>query len=236
MTTPSQSILGQLTRQPENLQIIKDFLDPYNQETNVYNPKVPVADTYLFCGSDWAVEKAATAVAQDYLGNNIKDTEGNDVTIGEVTSYAKALQSPGTSAWWAGDHTAPNNVYGYYFDTQGGAYCTPPEHMGLTSFLEELVPVAGGGQPSKRNRKVTTVIICGNAFNDPDHKESYQAANTAITEGSSLADAVPRSATLLHEAFHVIFGDGPSGFLGVETDVDPEESCRLLLTNQSSEL
>lgn len=176
------------------------------------------------------MQRAATAVAQDYLGQDIVDSNGNDVPINAIPSYAAQLATPGNLAYWAGMWTS---IYGYFFDTQGGSYCSrAATNLGQTSELSRLTQPSGGGAPVLST--VKTVILCENAFTDPAHPATYLAANTQIQPGSLLSAAVPQSATLLHEAFHAIFGDDAvGGFLAKQipealpnVQFRPEETCR----------
>lgn len=80
-----------------------------------------------------------------------------------------------------------------------------------------------GGSPSPGGVKKTVVIICPEAFENDIRPETYGSAADNIEEGTaSLGDVVPRSATLLHEGFHVVFGvGGPWGMLE-----GPQETCK----------
>ncbi|KAK0728460.1 hypothetical protein B0T26DRAFT_698026 [Lasiosphaeria miniovina] len=48
-----------------------------------------------------------------------------------------------------------------------------------------------------------------------------------ITQGMGLEKVVPRSSTLLHEAFHALFGTGPTGFL------EGDEVCQVFLVKRA---
>ncbi|KAI1358578.1 hypothetical protein F5Y08DRAFT_350636 [Xylaria arbuscula] len=160
---------------------------------------IPQDKTLLFCNSDFLVQKDANKdEARDYQGKIIKKDD-KDVLINQIAAYADVLG--GNIPWWSGQYT---DVNGYYFTSpkSGGKYCAS-EALGLTATLMELtndgVTIPG--------QQVQTIVICPYAFNTPLPR-SYSDAVAMIDVGSSLATVVPRSATLLHEAFHVVFGTG----------------------------
>ncbi|KAI1474618.1 hypothetical protein F4774DRAFT_429661 [Daldinia eschscholtzii] len=172
---------------------------------------------FLFCGSDFLEAKKKDTVARDWKDNEIKDDKGKAVTIADVTAYANALKAdPNNKAWWSGDHTP---VKGYYFSTTGGKYCGPAtKNLGLTAAIQEL-EADPSGQPTLR-KPVEIVVLCEESFTNTKQPDSYRIGDAKIKAGTNLADVVPKSATLLHEAFHVLFGvdDGnnptnPIGFL-----------------------
>jgi hypothetical protein len=161
---------------------------------------------YLFCDSDFVVEQAEDTPARDWQANVIHDAEGNEATIANV--YAEALASG--KAWWSGDYTPVN---GYYFSSVGGEYCE--NHVGLAFTADIKINV--NGNPDK----ITSVVLCGSSLT-ADKPASYKAGDAMIVEGKNLADVVPRSATLFHEAFHVVFG---GEFL------DKDEDCKWPIYN-----
>lgn len=60
--------------------------------------------------------------------------------------------------------------------------------------------------------QVAAIILCPSAFDGvpgrkPAVPNSYLEANKLLKEGSNLADAVPKSASLIHELFHALRGD-----------------------------
>ncbi|KAK3689191.1 hypothetical protein B0T22DRAFT_513370 [Podospora appendiculata] len=139
------------------------------------------ATTHLFCNSDFLVQKnAATDEALDYKGHGIV-VNGDLITISQVAAYANELKD-GNVPWWSGDNT---NINGYYFTlpSSGGNYCKS-SNLDLTATLSALRQDKSGEEP-----------------------RAYDRASAAITAGTSLEKAVPKSTTLLHEAFHVGFWD-----------------------------
>ncbi|KAI0837650.1 hypothetical protein F5Y06DRAFT_270974 [Hypoxylon sp. FL0890] len=180
-------------------------------------PKYPLnGNRYLFCGSDFLVHQTEDTPALDWEANEILDDEGNPVSIVDVPNYAKALgDDPDNEAWWSGDLTLVN---GYYFTATGGEYCDS-DNLGLTAKIDELEADVTG-QPTKR-KPIEFVILCDHSFTNTERPDSYKVGNAAIVAGTNLATVVPKSATFLHEAFHLIFGveaesddpNNPGGFL-----------------------
>ncbi|OBT97835.1 hypothetical protein VE01_04980 [Pseudogymnoascus verrucosus] len=186
-------IIGQFQR-------AKDFFD-FRQIGGV--PMYPLnGNRYLFCDSNFLIHQAEDTPAQDWNAQDIIDANGNIVTIGDVPGYAEALAENKTSeAWWSGDLTPVN---GYYFSPTGGDYCDGAG-LGLTAEITEL------NQPT-RPTGIESIILCGSSFTN-GKPNNYRDGDALIQAGTNLADVVPKSATLLHEALHVLNGAGPTGFL-----------------------
>ncbi|KAJ4303201.1 hypothetical protein N0V90_002094 [Kalmusia sp. IMI 367209] len=164
---------------------------------------IPPASTFLFCDSTFLVQKnAATDQAQDYQGRGIT-VNNNPITIGGVTVYANNLRG-GNIPWWSGNRSPIN---GYYFagPNSGGNYCNDPGHYGLTSTLNALRGNPSGGQPVT-HAQYQSVILCPSAFDNTVQVNSWNAGNAATQVGTSLQAVTPKSTTLMHEAFHVVFG------------------------------
>ncbi|KFY91794.1 hypothetical protein V500_04460 [Pseudogymnoascus sp. VKM F-4518 (FW-2643)] len=187
------NIIGQFQR-------LKDFFD-FRLINGV--PMYPLnGNRYLFCDSNFLIHQAEDTPAQDWNAQDILDSNGNIVTIADVPGYAEALAENITSeAWWSGDLTAVN---GYYFSPTGGDYCDGGG-LGLTAEITEL------NQPTRPNG-IESVIICGSSFTN-GQPDSYRDGDALIVTGTNLAKVVPKSATLLHEALHVLNGAGDTGFL-----------------------
>ncbi|KAK3317420.1 hypothetical protein B0T19DRAFT_291561 [Cercophora scortea] len=181
---------------------------------------IKAADTFLFCDSDFLVLKdPAVDKALDYQGNGII-VNGNPITISQVPEYANDLKG-GDVPWWSGDRTSVN---GYYFTTpdSGGRFCNS-KNLGLTATLSSLKQGASGAQPV--GTLVQDVVMCPYAFTRrvPD---SYAKASAAIKAGTSLQAAVPKSATLLHEGFHVVHG---TDFLQGDSEICKQPSSNKAL-------
>ncbi|KAI0181024.1 hypothetical protein GGR52DRAFT_577682 [Hypoxylon sp. FL1284] len=198
-----------------NLKSVHDFfgLELIGDGQSAGQPIYPLNnDRFLFCGSDFLERETPGATAKDFEGKDIQDDEGNAVTIADVPGYTKALSDDaGSSPWWAGDP-----INGYYFSSTGGDYCSD-KNLGLTSSIEQL---KGENGRVTTHKHLDSVYLCGYSFTDPERPESYRAGDGQIQQNTRLAHVVPRSATLLHEAFHLLFGadDGkdpqnPKGFL-----------------------
>lgn len=133
--------------------------------------------------------------------------------MNDVPGYASEIEE-GNIAWWSGDHSP---VKGYWFApaNSGANHCSDGNReLGFTGVLKALKQeVPGEGKPTEH--QVQMIIICPYAFT---HKapETFQAAEAKLEEGVGIHQAVPRSATFLHEAFHVLHG---SNFLQGEDEI-----------------
>ncbi|KAK0755767.1 hypothetical protein N5P37_011641 [Trichoderma harzianum] len=196
------------------LQTTLAAIDKYETE-----PKVRAAFTTFFGVKEAA--KATTGVtnirkqtqddtAKDYQGNGIIDKNGNLVPIESIPGYKTAIGTKaGNKIWWSGQY-APFN--GYYFSPTGADYCSNPKSLGLTSFIQELEVNTKTGT-LKGRRQVEDIIICPSSFTT-SAPDSFTAGDALISAGTGLDTVLPKSATLLHESFHNLFGTtGQYGFL-----------------------
>ncbi|PNP55969.1 hypothetical protein THARTR1_03906 [Trichoderma harzianum] len=167
---------------------------------------------YIFCDSTWLIEQTQDDTAKDYHGNGIIDKNGNLVPIESIPNYKTSIGTKaGNKIWWSGQY-APFN--GYYFSPTGRDYCSDPESLGLTSFIQELEVNTKTGA-LKGHRNVENIIICPQCFTSPN-PDSFAAGNALISAGTGLDVVLPKSATLLHESFHNLFGTtGQYGFIQV---------------------
>jgi hypothetical protein len=206
-------MLTGLTSWLEILQYLLNFFSGAVDANNV--PLYSATDRYLFCASTFLVEQAPDAPALDFDAKNIKDDDGDIVTIADVPQYKKALNAKGgNKIWWAGTYSPIN---GYYVSPTGGDFCDTLfgtnmdiKSLGLTSFI---VPLKANAKPSA---PVENIVLCPEGFTD-GKPISYTAGNALITAGKNLGDLLPQSVSLLHEAFHTLFGvSGTYGMIQVD--------------------
>ncbi|TLD30349.1 hypothetical protein PspLS_01910 [Pyricularia sp. CBS 133598] len=191
-----------------NIEYIWSFLSNEKKEDGapVYNKN----DYPLFCNSDFLVRQNVDSTALDHTGKEIKDDDGKLVAIKDVSVYENMLsQDPKALPWWSRD------LNGYYFDQDGGEFCRQMTNFGATAAIQ----LAGGDTPAGSDppSEIATVILCPVSFDNRDKQNSYREANIRLAARVSLEDAIPKSATLLHEAFHAI--------RGVEILAGSEEKC-----------
>lgn len=140
------------------------------------------------------------------------DQNGNTIRIMDIPEYAAQLaEDPDNKPWWTGELTDLN---GYYFTDFGGNYCYTDD-LGVTARIQPFKQ--GDNGQAESAGEVASVIVCPYSFEGSPRPDSYRDANNLLAAGTNLADAIPKSATLLHEAFHAIHG---IEFLGGE-----EEEC-----------
>ncbi|VBB82073.1 Putative protein of unknown function [Podospora comata] len=182
-----------------NLAHVYEFLNHHQEDGNFFYDSTY---NHLHCDSTFLVPRAPNSPAFDLNGQVIVDQNGNQVTIENIPSYHAALDKDArASPWWAGDFT---NLNGYYFDEQGGNFCQG-DHLGATAHIKPLLTDgATGTDPSRQH---ASVIICPHAFVGSTQPDNYRDANNLIAQGTNFALVVPKSATLLHEVFHVVGGD-----------------------------
>ncbi|KAK8122175.1 hypothetical protein PG984_010845 [Apiospora sp. TS-2023a] len=137
----------------------------------------------------------------DYQGKDILDQNGNPIRIMDIPKYDERLAGdPDNKPWWSGELTALNS---YYFTEHGGNYCHTDE-LGLTAKMEPFR--AGANGQAEAVGEIAGVILCPYSFEGSSKPDSYKEASNRLVVGQNLADAIPKSATLLHEAFHALFG------------------------------
>ncbi|KAF6823627.1 hypothetical protein CMUS01_10598 [Colletotrichum musicola] len=165
---------------------------------------------WLFCDSTFLSLHDPTDPASDYEGNEIKDENDDSRTIRimDVPTYQKHLaEDSDNKPWYSGELTKLN---GYYFTEYGGNYCYDDD-LGITAAIYPLTKGANGAAEGGEDEGVpvtASIVVCPHSFDGSPRPNSYREANALIRDGTNLADAVPKSATLLHEAFHAIHGDG----------------------------
>ena len=156
---------------------------------------------WLFCHSNFLVRHQKADPALDFQARVMLDQNGNQVSIMDVQTYRDHLNKDSSAMpWWAGDLTPLN---GYYFTDSGGDFCAGT-NLGLTATLETLTRAADG--KAERGQRIWSVVLCPYAFDQSPQPNSYKDANNLLAEGTNLAAAVPKSATLLHELFHLLNG------------------------------
>ncbi|KZL84644.1 hypothetical protein CI238_12874, partial [Colletotrichum incanum] len=177
---------------------VKNFLE--NIERNgapVYNN----ANFWLHCDSTFLSLHQPTDPALDFQANEMEGEDGNTITIEDVPKYQELLRKDAKNRpWWAGEITSQN---GYYFTEYGGNYCYDDD-LGVTAAMQLLERNAAGqaeAQPEK-----AAVILCPFSFDGSPQPNSWREANNLLAPGVSLHLAVPKSATLVHEAFHALHG------------------------------
>jgi len=215
-------------RVADTLQYLVNFLNRNPVEGG--DPGRPMYDRsqyWLFCDSTFLALYPWTAPALDYEANEIRDRDGNNVPIEAIPGYSEKIgEDPDNEAWWSGDLTSLN---GYFFDVLGGEFCAHRERneqgvlldppLGVTASIEPLRRGPDGtavpGDPSQ----IAGVIVCPYAFEDPKRPDSYREANQLLAQGTNLARAVPKSATLVHELLHVFMGDSFAAGLAEQYDI-----------------
>ncbi|KAK8064882.1 hypothetical protein PG994_007520 [Apiospora phragmitis] len=128
--------------------------------------------------------------------------------------------------WWTGTLTHLN---GYYFTEYGGKYCYEDD-LGITE--ETQLFRKGANSQAVNVPVVKSIIICPYSFGKSPKPKSYKEANALLIHGRNLADAIPKSATLVHEAFHTLHGgylldgyqetSGCSNFGAADSQRNPE--------------
>lgn len=160
----------------------------------------------LFCGTDWLklVDHGVDATARDFMGNEIwinnkpqtiQDVYNEDILLNQVP-------------YWSEDLTS------YEFSVEEDFCAENPTSLAATSGLQIFRPAT----PDERELNYG-VSICPSAFNNADAIDTLPpvpAGGNAVVlvgadgkpfaKGTSLSTTIPKSATLLHEAMHVLFG------------------------------
>lgn len=159
-------------------------------------------DFHLHCHSTFLSLHQPTDPALDFQANEMQDQDGNTILVQDVPVYQEELaKDPDNRVFWSGELTKQN---GYYFTESGANMCDDSDHLGGTADLQILEPGANG-QAQRGDTKIN-VILCPSSFDNTEKAASYREANNGLTDGVDLAEAVPRSATLLHEIFHALNG------------------------------
>ncbi|KAK3292139.1 uncharacterized protein B0H64DRAFT_445099 [Chaetomium fimeti] len=81
-------------------------------------------------------------------------------------------------------------------------------HLHWVDVQVAIIPFIRGadGQAEQDGIGIAAVILCPYSFEGSPRPDSYHDANNLLALRTNLADAVPKSTTLPHEAFHAIFG------------------------------
>lgn len=159
----------------------------------------PKDRNWLFCDSTFLSLEENTAPALDKNGNQIRDTKGNSMKVQDIPKYVKEFKkNPTFKAWWSGGYT---DIKGYFFDADGANFCSLPNNRGVTAAVR---PLSATGKVMIK-AEIAGIIICPSSFDGNVEPNSYRDANNKLAPGASFATAIPKSTTLLHEAFHAIF-------------------------------
>ncbi|KAJ0383025.1 hypothetical protein COL922a_011348 [Colletotrichum nupharicola] len=135
-----------------------------------------------------------------YEGKEIKKDD-KTITIQELDAYEKAIdKEPNTKPWWSGANTDQN---GYYFSEDGRNYCQG-DNLGTTASIK-LLKTEGGQAVTKP--EIASIILCPYAFDNTRNPDNYRDANAKLKKDVRLEDVLPKSTTLVHEAFHAVHGD-----------------------------
>lgn len=188
------------------LGFLRDLFDNiYDHQNNT--PLYDKNEYWLHCHSRFLVEEHPADTARDFNGKDIVDKNKNPVPIKDLPKYKTELRKfPEMKPWWP---DAVPDLNGYYFDDEGGDFCDDPEHMGATAKIQRMRQLPRGSAAPVTNDRRASMIICPQAFDNTVAPDSYIAANRKIKANTrvSLHEVVPKSATLLHESMHAIFGE-----------------------------
>ncbi|KAL3425262.1 hypothetical protein PVAG01_02053 [Phlyctema vagabunda] len=217
---PSAAQQAKIQQVREYIQQVGNFLN----EVQTNGASMYGRDGYwLFCDSTFLSLRAPTSTASDAQGRDILDQNQNPVRIMDIAKYRDQIAAdPGNQPWWSDD------VNGYYFTDTGANYCSG-DNLGLTAAIQPLISVNGQVQ---NGPEIASVIICPYSFDRSPRPASYRDANTQLVSGTNLADAVPRSSTLLHELFHAIWGDT---FLSAGAEIYDIAACMNLVRSNENQ-
>ncbi|KAL2150897.1 hypothetical protein VTH82DRAFT_5995 [Thermothelomyces myriococcoides] len=215
------------TEVKNNIGWVRDFFR--NEKDNHGAPIYSKDKFWLFCDSTFLSLHEPTDPASDYEGKEMLDQDDNPIRIVDVPEYQNHLaEDANNRPWWSGELT---NLNAYYFTEYGGNYCYEDE-LGITAATLPLIRGDNGQAVVPENGQVASVILCPYNFDvDNPKPSSYLAANQLLESGRNLADAIPRSATLLHEAFHGLRGDA---FLAGDAEKYDIATCLNLATSDPS--
>ena len=161
-------------------------------------------DFLLLCDSTFLAEHLRTDPAWDLGGQVIHNDKNEVVAIQDVEAYKEPLSDQGNRVWWP-DQVAGLN--GYFFDPDGGGFCAGgPQRWGLTAHIQKVERDGSGEYIEPKGVQLASVVICPASFNRSDAPDNYRDASNALEVGRSIHEVVPKSATLLHEVFHAVFG------------------------------
>ncbi|KAK3393388.1 hypothetical protein B0H63DRAFT_443635 [Podospora didyma] len=190
--------INKITR---NLDYVKDFFD--QRKTNDGKPLYDRAGYWLFCHSDFLALKQPTDNARDYLGKEMLKTDDKPILIKNVEGYEKPLEvDPEARPWWTKKFT---DLDGYYFTEHGGDYCNLNNNLGVTAAIKPYKKDSNGD--AKAMGEIASEILCPPSFDTSPKPDSYRDANNLLQPETNLADAIPKSTTLLHETFHALHGN-----------------------------
>ncbi|KFA54668.1 hypothetical protein S40293_10607 [Stachybotrys chartarum IBT 40293] len=209
---------------------VRDWILNGGPVDNGRNNRMP----YLTCHHDWEEVQLMTDTARDMDGDSIRDENGLTMRIRDIDVYTEVqrrlAQGRGVSVseifpYWS-------RLFNFYnFDIAYGAnpgdgYCTPRRHLGRTQL---------GDYP--------VVTLCPQAFRASSRTDSswtYRPLHAvgvttmpldSLTENNRpdpsahrLTRIEPEAATLFHELFHLVLGNG----IGETAPPDfPDEEYRL---------
>ncbi|KAF9873208.1 hypothetical protein CkaCkLH20_09371 [Colletotrichum karsti] len=206
----------------ENIIRVRDFLND--------NPDYNRDDYLFFCDSTFFTLHERTDPALDFQGNEIRDQNGDPVPIDSVPEYRTALnEDPDNKAWWSGDLL--ENMKGYFFTEYGANYCYDDD-LGVTADIQPYIQGANGQAVTGDSK--TSLIMCPHSFDRTDMPNTYRDANNLITDSppTNLADAIPKSATFLHEMFHTLYG---GYFLAGDDETYDIAACQNLARSNPNE-
>ncbi|KAF7949076.1 hypothetical protein EAE96_008248 [Botrytis aclada] len=192
---------------PSSENTLKEITNEFSQLQSYFGTPPGGAKAGLFCGSDWLkpVEGGLDAVARDIMGNQIWIGD-KPRTINDV--YHEYID-PNDVPFWSEDPK------GYEF-TAAGEFCSEnPTTKAATSGLKAVSP---GGDDDLDN--LFGVTLCPLSFDATDALDTLPPVpvddNAAalvgvdgkeFKVGTSLSDALPKSATLFHETLHFLYAD-----------------------------
>lgn len=178
---------------------MESVLDFFNNLSDKQEPLFPKEYSWFFCNSKFLSQQENTATALDKHGDPIK-VNGKPLAVESIPKYRSELRAGSKiKAWWAGEYTDLN---GYFFDEDGGNFCNNPLHYGVTAVIRPLEPKG----MAMNGNQIAAMVICPSSFDNTGHPNSYRDANNNIAVGTSFADAIPKSATLVNEVFHKVHG------------------------------
>lgn len=180
------------------IEFIEDVFDFYNM-----SPVNDKTNFWLHCDSTFLSEHQTTDAAWDLNGKEMHNSKNELILIQDVDEY-KLQVSGKEKPWWPTNITDLN---GYYFDEDGGHFCSAT-NLGVTASIRRIERRPNGSTLAPKDERIASIIICPSAFSNPRAPNNYRdASNNIVLPGKSLGDCLPKSATLLHETFHAIFGE-----------------------------